>query len=380
MTRCGREQGAARRHRRGRRRHERGRPGPRLRDATELDVVVLEQGPDVSYSACGIPYWVGGQVEDRDRLIARTPSEFAAQDIEVRTGTRAEGIDLDAGTMTAGGETLGYDHLVVATGGRPCARRSPAWTPTGCTGSTGSPTAPPSAPRWPPGRGGPSSSAVATSGWRWPTCCRARARRHRRPGRPAAHGPARRRHGRAGLHGHGRHGHRRPDRPAGARDRDGRRRRGGGGAHRRRPLPRRPRRPRARHGPGGGARPRRRAAARRDRRDRGRPHAAQPVPPRGVRGRRLLADVLPDHRRGDARRAGHARQQAGPGGRLGHRRPGGPVRRRPGDGADEGRRPGDRPHRPVHHAGRGRRLRLPHRDRSRGRRRPATSRARRGSP
>ena len=42
----------------------------RLRDAADLDVVVLEQGPDVSYSACGIPYWVGGQVEDRDRLIA----------------------------------------------------------------------------------------------------------------------------------------------------------------------------------------------------------------------------------------------------------------------------------------------------------------------
>jgi NADPH-dependent 2,4-dienoyl-CoA reductase/sulfur reductase-like enzyme len=92
----------------------------RLRDASELDVVVLEQGPDVSFSACGIPYWVGGQVEDRDRLIARTPAEFAAQDIEVRTGSRAEEIDLDAGTVTtSGGQTLGYDSLVVATGGRP---------------------------------------------------------------------------------------------------------------------------------------------------------------------------------------------------------------------------------------------------------------------
>jgi NADPH-dependent 2,4-dienoyl-CoA reductase/sulfur reductase-like enzyme len=92
----------------------------RLRPAGELDILVLEQGPEVSYSACGIPYWVGGLVEDRDQLLARTPAEFAAQDITVRTDTRAEGIDLPGGAVVAaGGERLGYDHLVVATGGKP---------------------------------------------------------------------------------------------------------------------------------------------------------------------------------------------------------------------------------------------------------------------
>jgi NADPH-dependent 2,4-dienoyl-CoA reductase/sulfur reductase-like enzyme len=92
----------------------------RLRPADELDIVVLEQGPEASYSACGIPYWVGGLVSDRDQLIARTPSQFAAQDIDVRTGTRAEKIDLVGGRVTTGtGETLGYDHLLVATGGKP---------------------------------------------------------------------------------------------------------------------------------------------------------------------------------------------------------------------------------------------------------------------
>ncbi|MCU1612861.1 MAG: Flavoprotein oxidoreductase [Frankiales bacterium] len=92
----------------------------RLRSAEELEIVVLEQGPEASYSACGIPYWIGGLVADRDRLIARTPASFTAQDITLRTGTRAEEIDLAAGTVTvAGGERLGYDHLVVATGGRP---------------------------------------------------------------------------------------------------------------------------------------------------------------------------------------------------------------------------------------------------------------------
>jgi NADPH-dependent 2,4-dienoyl-CoA reductase/sulfur reductase-like enzyme len=92
----------------------------RLRPRDELDIVVLEQGPEVSYSACGIPYWIGGLVPDRDGLIARTPQEFAADDIAVRTGTRVEGIDLDGGSVVTGtGERLAYDSLVVATGGRP---------------------------------------------------------------------------------------------------------------------------------------------------------------------------------------------------------------------------------------------------------------------
>ncbi|WP_222264946.1 FAD-dependent oxidoreductase [Modestobacter marinus] len=92
----------------------------RLRDADDLEIVVLEQGRDVSYSACGIPYWVGGLVTDRDDLIARTPAQFAARDITVHTGTPAIAIDLDAGeVVTGGGERLGYDRLVVATGGRP---------------------------------------------------------------------------------------------------------------------------------------------------------------------------------------------------------------------------------------------------------------------
>jgi NADPH-dependent 2,4-dienoyl-CoA reductase/sulfur reductase-like enzyme len=92
----------------------------RLRPASDLDIVVLEQGPDVSYSACGIPYWIGGQVPDRDALLARTPAQFEADGITVHTQVRAEAIDLEAGKVAASdGRTYGYDHLVVATGGRP---------------------------------------------------------------------------------------------------------------------------------------------------------------------------------------------------------------------------------------------------------------------
>ncbi|MCA0145833.1 FAD-dependent oxidoreductase [Blastococcus sp. LR1] len=92
----------------------------RLRGPEDLEIVVLEQGPEISYSACGIPYWIGDLVSDRDRLLARTAGQFEADGIDIRIQTRAEEIDLEAGRVrTSTGEQLGYDNLVVATGGRP---------------------------------------------------------------------------------------------------------------------------------------------------------------------------------------------------------------------------------------------------------------------
>jgi NADPH-dependent 2,4-dienoyl-CoA reductase/sulfur reductase-like enzyme len=141
----------------------------RLRTADDLGIVVLEQGPDVSYSACGIPYWVGGQVPDRDQLIARTPGQFAALDIDVRTGTRAEGIDLDAGTVTTStGEVLGYDNLVLATGGKPLRPPVPGLDADGVHGVHR--LADGAALRAAVAAGARSCSAVGTSVSRWPTC------------------------------------------------------------------------------------------------------------------------------------------------------------------------------------------------------------------
>lgn len=102
----------------------------RLRKPGDLEIVALEAGHLTSYSNCGIPYWVGGQVADPDALIARSPAAFADQDIQVRLGRRATGIDLDAATVTVrsddgtGGvegqsSTIGYDQLLIATGSTP---------------------------------------------------------------------------------------------------------------------------------------------------------------------------------------------------------------------------------------------------------------------
>jgi len=81
-----------------------------------------ERGPYTSYSACGIPYYLGGVVEDSDRLIARSPEEFRSAGIDVRTGCEAVGLDLAARTVTvrdhesARESSEGFDRLVVATG------------------------------------------------------------------------------------------------------------------------------------------------------------------------------------------------------------------------------------------------------------------------
>ncbi|HEY6707355.1 MAG TPA: FAD-dependent oxidoreductase, partial [Actinomycetota bacterium] len=58
----------------------------RRRKPAELEIVAFERGRHVSYSACGLPYYAGDVVKDWRDLVARTPEEFAEQDIQVRTG------------------------------------------------------------------------------------------------------------------------------------------------------------------------------------------------------------------------------------------------------------------------------------------------------
>jgi NADPH-dependent 2,4-dienoyl-CoA reductase/sulfur reductase-like enzyme len=87
----------------------------------ELEVVAFERGPYTSYSACGIPYFVGGLVATADRLISRSPDEHRARGIDVRTRCEVVAVDLGARTLTVrdatGAEsTEPFDELVVATG------------------------------------------------------------------------------------------------------------------------------------------------------------------------------------------------------------------------------------------------------------------------
>ncbi|MDL5487493.1 FAD-dependent oxidoreductase [Microbacterium wangruii] len=99
----------------------------RLRRLDETaQITVLEQGRYVSFANCGLPYYVGGVIADRDSLLLQTPQSLRARfDLDVRVGHEVVAIDRDARTVTAreiaSGETVvaAYDHLILATGAAP---------------------------------------------------------------------------------------------------------------------------------------------------------------------------------------------------------------------------------------------------------------------
>lgn len=91
----------------------------------ELEIVALEMGRWTSYSACGIPFLIGGTLDSANDLVARSPEEFRAMRIDVRTEHEVIGLDLASRKAEvhnrAHGRTfqLGFDLLHIATGGRP---------------------------------------------------------------------------------------------------------------------------------------------------------------------------------------------------------------------------------------------------------------------
>lgn len=97
-----------------------------MREDRSCEVTVLTKGRDISYAGCGLPYYVGGVIQDKSELIVNTPEKFAAlTGASVRTETEAvavhpdrhvvEAKDLKSGEVTE----YGYDKLVIATGASP---------------------------------------------------------------------------------------------------------------------------------------------------------------------------------------------------------------------------------------------------------------------
>jgi NADPH-dependent 2,4-dienoyl-CoA reductase/sulfur reductase-like enzyme len=93
------------------------------RDDPDLEVVVFERGQWVSYGACGLPYYVKGEIQSLEDLVSVTPEQFREERaIDLRTGHDVVDVDPEARTVTAVDvETdeevvQSYDSLLLATG------------------------------------------------------------------------------------------------------------------------------------------------------------------------------------------------------------------------------------------------------------------------
>lgn len=92
----------------------------------EARIIMLEAGPDISFANCGLPYYIGGDIKSRSKLILQSPESFNEQyNVEVHTHTMVTAIDRNHKKITAmdvrNGDTQDYeyDKLILAQGGRP---------------------------------------------------------------------------------------------------------------------------------------------------------------------------------------------------------------------------------------------------------------------
>lgn len=87
------------------------------------EIVVIEQGPYVSFANCGLPYYLSGEISDRDSLLLHTPESLEASlALDVRVNARVEHVDRErklvrvANTSTGDTYEETYDKLVLSTG------------------------------------------------------------------------------------------------------------------------------------------------------------------------------------------------------------------------------------------------------------------------
>lgn len=98
----------------------------RIRRISETDEIILvEKGKYISYANCGLPYYIGGTIEERDRLFVQTPEAFGRRfNVDVRVNTEAVNILPDSRMVivrTPDGKETGieYDRLLLSPGATP---------------------------------------------------------------------------------------------------------------------------------------------------------------------------------------------------------------------------------------------------------------------
>lgn len=99
----------------------------RLRRLDErAEIVLFERGDYISFANCGLPYYIGGKITQKEALTLQTPNSFRARfNVDVRVGSEVTAIDRDAKTVAVKnvktGETYAesYDKLILSPGASP---------------------------------------------------------------------------------------------------------------------------------------------------------------------------------------------------------------------------------------------------------------------
>ncbi|HUV38037.1 MAG TPA: FAD-dependent oxidoreductase [Planctomycetota bacterium] len=112
------------------------------RVSEEVEITLIEAGPYISFANCGLPYYVGGEIAEREKLFVTTAEKFSKRfNVSVRTRTRVTAVDASRKCVTVApvqsggegspdgappsgtpsplgtrGEEIAYDRLVLATG------------------------------------------------------------------------------------------------------------------------------------------------------------------------------------------------------------------------------------------------------------------------
>lgn len=94
--------------------------------AEQSHIVVFERGPDVSFANCGLPYYLGGEIADRGKLLVVTPERMKERfNLDVRVRSSVEAIDrarklVRVRNLASGREyDESYDKLILAPGAAP---------------------------------------------------------------------------------------------------------------------------------------------------------------------------------------------------------------------------------------------------------------------
>ena len=98
----------------------------RLRRVDEMsEIILLEKGKYISYANCGLPYYIGGVIEERGKLLLQTPESFGRRfRIDVRVENEATAIDTEKKTVLIRRADVSeyeetYDKLLLSPGSTP---------------------------------------------------------------------------------------------------------------------------------------------------------------------------------------------------------------------------------------------------------------------